>query len=127
MTIFTWLLFGLVIKHAWADLFLQSMRPPAFKVKYLNGFKHYLDHGIWTALIVMLCFGLDEWMAALIFGIFDLFIHSLIDYSKANLLAKLKWTQDQPRYWKLQSLDQMLHFGTYMIIVITASNYFGAI
>ncbi len=126
MTVFTWLLFGLVIKHAWVDLYLQATRPPANKIIYLNGFRHYFDHGTYTALVFLLCFGFDEWKVAIALGVFDLFIHSMIDFPKANLMNKLGWHRNEQRFWKVQALDQALHFTTYMIIVITASNYYGA-
>ena len=41
-------------------------------------------------------------------------------------MNKLGWHRNEQRFWKVQALDQALHFTTYMIIVITASNYYGA-
>ena len=126
MTIFTWLLFGLIIKHAYMDLYVQATREPSSKTNYLGGFRHYLDHGLGTAVVVMLCFGIDEWMIALALGVFDFFVHSMIDFSKANLMKKLGWTRDESRFWKIQAVDQALHYVTYMLIVMTAYNYYGA-
>ena len=127
MTVFTWLLFGLVIKHAYMDLYVQATRPPANKTRYLNGFRHYFYHGLGTAVVIMLCFGIDEWKIAIALGVFDLFIHSLIDFGKARLTRRLGWHRDEPRFWKLQSVDQSLHFVTYMLIVMTTYNYYNAI
>ena len=48
------LLFLLVIKHSFADLFLQTFNKNIDKTKYLgNGQKHYLQHSFLTLLITL--------------------------------------------------------------------------
>lgn len=118
--IYTTILFGLMLKHAFVDLFLQSCYKPSDKTRYLNGIRHYIDHGVGTALVVFV-FTFDVW-ASLIVGVVDFVVHSAIDHYKSRLVKHLGWNRNEPRFWKLQSLDQALHYVTYFVIVLLLAN-----
>ena len=113
-------LLALTIKHAFADFFLQSMRPFANKRQLLGrGLLHYMDHALCTAFVAV--FFLSTWTAVVAAAVFDFVAHGAIDYSKNHLCSRLKITQADRLYWRIQAGDQMLHYITGAVIVYYAS------
>ena len=47
-------------------------------------------------------------------------IHHIIDHTKSSLVKKYNWTQDGKMYWIATTVDQNLHFLTYLAIVLLA-------
>jgi len=96
--------FCLLVKHATADLFLQTIiKPPNNKLAWLgSGHKHYRDHAICN-FIVCIFFVSPMW--ALLFSILDYVIHWHIDWSKILIGAK------QMSLLILKSLEKVKHFG----------------
>ena len=110
----------LLVKHAIADLWLQGR----FNGKKQYGEKeqltkpklylHSLDHAVLTAIVTLIFAGL-YW--AIIIAILDFVLHCIIDYTKRIYTLKYNITQNQSKFWKVQSLDQIAHFSCYMLYV----------
>jgi hypothetical protein len=50
----------------------------------------------------------------------DFVVHYHVDYSKENIVKKMRWTvKDGPFWWAL-SADQMLHQFTYLALAYLA-------
>ena len=112
-------LFALILKHAFADIFLQTyIKYPYSKNQYIgNGHRHYAHHGI-ANFIICLFFVSPIW--ALIYSLFDYVAHWHIDWAKTIFVKKISWSRQDNRFWRLQSLDQMLHYSTGFLIVLHA-------
>ena len=111
-------LYGLFVKHAIADLAIQSFRTPGDKSNLRNpkGWLHAGDHAILTFLVVFLVtLNLTN---AIIIGVLDYVLHFLIDYFKTKIIRKYKWTTDQKQYWIAQAIDQILHYSCYLGYVL---------
>ena len=108
--------FCLLVKHATADLFLQTIiKPPNNKLAWLgSGHKHYRDHAVCN-FIVCIFFVSPMW--ALLFSILDYVIHWHIDWSKTNVFAYFKIAREGKTFWKWQTLDQIAHYATALLIV----------
>jgi hypothetical protein len=110
----------LLVKHAIADLWLQgrfnSKKHYGEKENLLKPklYLHSLDHAVLT-LVVTLIFAGIYW--ALIIALLDFVLHSIIDYVKRIYTLKYNITQNQSKFWKVQSLDQIAHFSCYMLYV----------
>ena len=115
-------LFALYIKHAFADMFTQTyIKQPFTKLKYFdNGHRHYLHHGL-SNFAVCLFFVSPTW--AIIYSVFDYIAHWHIDWGKTVFYTKFDWKRTEKRFWRLQSLDQMLHYATAFLIVWHAHAY----
>jgi len=110
----------LLVKHAVADLWLQSRlnNPKYGDKKNLTDRKlwiHSLDHAAGTAVITLLFAGL--WWA-IIAALLDFVLHSVIDWTKRVYTLDRKITTKQNLFWKIQAVDQILHYTTYLIIVL---------
>ena len=110
----------LLVKHAVADLWLQSRlnNPKYGDKKNLTDRKlwiHSLDHAALTAVITLLFAGL--WWA-IIAALLDFVLHSVIDWTKRVYTLDRKITTKQKLFWKIQAVDQILHYTTYLIIVL---------
>jgi len=110
----------LLVKHAVADLWLQSRlnNPKYGDKKNLTDRKlwiHSLDHTAGTAVITLLFAGL--WWA-IIAALLDFVLHSVIDWTKRVYTLDRKITTKQNLFWKIQAVDQILHYTTYLIIVL---------
>jgi len=104
-------LFALVVKHAIADLGMQSHMGPRPKHKYFgSGHEHYLHHGFLTCLVSAFFFDLQT--AALI-GLIDYVAHWHIDFSKHHVNRIFKLQPKSTPWWWMNVLDQCLHFATY--------------
>ena len=78
-----YVLFALLVKHAIADLFLQSFRTPTDKSRWSNPglHLHSLDHGILTTLI-LIAWPQVPFVYALGLGLLDYALHVVIDNLK---------------------------------------------
>ena len=114
----------LLVKHAVADLWLQSRlnNPKYGDKKNLTDRKlwiHSLDHAAGTAVITLLFAGL--WWA-IIAALLDFVLHSVIDWTKRVYTLDRKITTKQNLFWKIQAVDQILHYTTYLIIILLVIN-----
>jgi len=111
----------LLVKHAVADLWLQSRfnnKPKYGEKEQLLKPKlwlHSLDHAVLTAIITLIFAGL-YW--ALIIAVLDFVLHSIIDYVKRIYTLRTNLNTKQNKFWKVQSLDQIAHFSCYFLYVI---------
>lgn len=114
------LLFWLAIKHGVCDLALQAIYcRPANKHIYFSpkAHLHALHHGLGT-LVVLLFFTAP--LMALVLSVMDYVIHFNIDHIKSSLVKRYNWTPSGKMYWIATTVDQNLHFATYLLIVILA-------
>ena len=111
--------FLLLLKHSFADLWLQGR----FGSKYgdkknltdLKLWVHSLDHAILTAAITLFFAG---FYTAIIVFVLDFVLHSVIDYVKRVYVLRNNITQKQYLYWKIQSIDQSLHYTCYFVYAL---------
>ena len=110
------LLLFLLIKHAVADLLVQTLRPATDKTVYVGKGAHWhaFDHGFLT-LLVLLAF--VDWKLAIALAVVDYFIHWHIDYFKSTFCRRINITREDVAYWQWQTLDQIAHYLTYYGIV----------
>ena len=110
----------LSIKHAVADLMLQSMKyNPGSKKKSqypLGGQWHYLDHSALTFCVFIF---FVPWPIALLAAFIDHIFHWHIDYAKQRYIEWKKVTIRSTAYWNAATIDQIMHFITYYILVVT--------
>jgi len=119
-----WFFYLLLVKHAIADLWLQGrLNKPKFgsKDNLLTPklWLHCLDHAVLTLIIALLFVGL---LPALMFAVLDFVTHLIIDYAKNRYVSHTKLTTKNHKFWKIQSVDQILHYTTYFVIVILVIN-----
>ena len=108
--------FFLLVKHAIVDVGIQRHLGWMGKEKYFSKLaqKHYVGHGIGT-FIVLLTVG---FVPALIAGVFDWWCHWQIDHIKARINDKYNITTTNYTYWWLLTIDQLLHYLTYLAIIL---------
>ena len=108
--------FGLMIKHAIVDVGIQRQIGWMGKEHYWwkKPHLHYGGHGIGTAL-VLLPSGIAP---ALIAGALDWIVHWHVDCAKSKLNNYLEIDSSSYTYWWLLTLDQILHYTTYFIIIV---------
>lgn len=110
----------LSIKHAVADLILQSMKynPGSMKKSEypLGGHGHYLDHSALTFCVFLF---FVPWPIALLAAFVDHIFHWHIDYAKQRYIQWKNIPIRSMAYWNAAGIDQILHFITYYILVIT--------
>lgn len=116
------LFFIFLCKHAIADIAIQSIRPPCDKSWFFNkGLQlHALDHSLLTLAILL--FVVNP-VTAFALAFFDYIAHVTIDWAKTNLLKQFGIPRHGPIYWNIQSLDQIMHYATYMAIVMYVVNH----
>ena len=118
MTLYFYLL---LVKHAIADLWLQSR----FNGKKRYGEKenllkpklylHSFDHAGLTFFVTLIFAGI-YW--AIIIATIDFVLHSVIDYAKRIYTLRTSLTTNSDKFWKVQALDQIAHFSCYMLYVL---------
>ena len=113
----------LLVKHAVADLWLQGrLNKPKFGSKdnlmTPKLWLHCLDHAVLTLIVALLFVGL---VPALIFAVLDFASHLVIDYVKNQYVSRTKLTTKDHKFWKVQAVDQILHFTTYFAIILLAA------
>ena len=118
-----WLLLALMIKHAVADLFVQSFRAPGNKATLLSksNLLHSGDHAILTFAVIV-AFGYTI-QTAILMAVLDLVLHYTIDGSKTRFIKRKGWKRSRKKFWRLQALDQALHYITYGLIIFLVDNY----
>lgn len=120
MTLELLLLFLLTCKHAIADLSLQStLEYKGGKLNLKNGrlFIHCLHHAILTFLVTLVFVGAIK---AIWFFILDFVLHFAIDYSKSWYQKHTNVKYGTRKYWQYSTVDQILHYSTYLLIVLLA-------
>lgn len=104
----------LTIKHAFADLFLQTLHYSNNKNQYIStAHRHYAEHGVLTLII---CLFFASPMMAVAVALFDYVCHWHIDFAKDRLLKKINVQRGTKQFFKIQAFDQMLHYLTYAAI-----------
>jgi hypothetical protein len=113
----------LVIKHGIADLWLQSFHTKSYKINWLGGHRHYLEHSVLTLLIASWFLPLQY---AVVACLLDYCCHWHVDWAKHHLLKRTQWTfETAPKFFFfVQSIDQILHYLTYWLIVILPYQFF---
>ena len=100
MTLFFYLL---VVKHAIADLALQSLIKGGDKLDLRShkGYRHALDHAALTLLVT-------SWFApipaAVMLALWDFALHFWIDYAKSWVVRRLNVTMDDRLFWPIHLL-----------------------
>ena len=113
-------MFLLVCKHAVADLALQSrLEYKGGKLNLKNGrlLIHCAHHAVLAFLVAIIFVGIIN---ALWILLFDFIAHFVIDYSKSWYQSKTNVKYGTKTYWIYSTVDQILHYTTYFIIVIFA-------
>lgn len=107
-------LYLLLVKHAIADLALQSLIKGGDKLDLRShkGYRHALDHAALTLLVA-------SWFVsvpiAVSLALLDFSLHFWIDYGKSRIVRQLNVTMVDKLFWPIQSLDQILHFTCYWL------------
>lgn len=110
------LLLALLIKHAICDMYLQNKRSFTDKSKYIGEcHTHYLDHFLATLLVCHL-FAIPIEFSFFLASI-DYIAHWHIDYTKTKIIRFFKISLHSIVFWLLQTIDQILHYSTYFLIV----------
>ena len=113
ITLFLCLLF----KHAIVDIALQ--RHIKYPRKYIYSSRlaqlHYGQHGVATFLVCLLFVGP---LTALVAGALDWVAHWHIDHTKARINQRFEWNSTHNAFWYMVTIDQMLHFATYWLIIV---------
>jgi Protein of unknown function (DUF3307) len=110
------LLVLLQLKHWYIDFVDQDMEEVNHKGIFLHwlGMKHSLKQGFGTYICIAAVVGAENWIYALVLGLFDFVTHYIIDWMKMNWGNRDIQT---PAFWAHLGLDQMLHQITYLWIV----------
>ncbi len=109
-------MFLFTIKHSIADVFLQTYHTDVDKSKYISwkSHRHYIEHGACTFIILL-------WFVNPIFAalasLLDYLIHWHVDWLKTSFCLRTGIKRNTPLFWRIHTLDQMAHFGTYGLIV----------
>ena len=117
------ILYGLLVKHAIADLAIQSFRKtPGDKsdLRSLKGYIHAADHAGLTFVVIALL--TNNALMSISIALLDYVLHFIIDYIKTRIIKRYKWTTDQKAYWVTQAIDQILHYTCYFsyILILTS-------
>lgn len=107
----------LVIKHFVCDFVLQTGYMIKEKGTYgaLGGIEHALFHAVGTLLVLVVMMPHQVMLCVFCAGL-DGIMHYHIDWVKCYLSQD--YSQSQPQYWWLFGADQMLHYLTYIIILL---------
>ena len=117
-----WILYLLILKHALADLILQSRLTSGDKLdlKTSKGYIHAFDHAFLTALVFV--FYVNPFYA-LALGVLDYVLHFVIDYCKTKYVRAKGIKSETKRFWVVQGVDQIAHFSCYMLFTLLAFRY----
>ena len=116
------LLFMLIIKHALADLVLQSRLTSGDKsnLKSWKGYIHAGDHGLLTFVVLLFFTSFEN---SVIIGMLDYVLHFLIDYIKTVLVRRFGVVQNTRTFWIVQGVDQIAHYSCYFLYVLLLTNH----
>lgn len=111
----TLLLILLLIKHFVLDYVWQPPWMLNEKTPYgaAGGIAHAGVHGLGTFMCVLFFVNLP---AAILLAILDTALHYHVDYAKTVWSNLHPTTPDQPKFWFVHGLDQLLHHITYVMI-----------
>ena len=111
------LLLFLLLKHAVVDIGLQRHQGQLFKANYRSkrAQYHYIPHGIGTFVAFIFFTGP---ITAIIAGILDWLAHWQIDFLKSSAVKHLKIVPQSKQWWWLTTVDQILHYLTYYLIIL---------
>ena len=113
------LLFLLILKHCIADLGLQAqlLWGTSHNKRFYpwGGHAHYFHHSIPTFLIAYFFVG---WETALLMAVTDHVAHWHIDFTKHRVNEMLGCSRKDKIWWWTATVDQLLHFLTYYLLVI---------
>ena len=114
-------LFLLVVKHAVADLILQSRLTTGDKADLysLKGYKHALDHALCT-LLVCIFFAPIPWAIGI--AVLDFGLHFIIDFTKTKIVRRYKIKYEGKTFWCIQGVDQIAHYSCYFLYVLLLTN-----
>lgn len=110
------LLLALIVKHFFVDFMWQPeyMWRNKGTFGHIGGFVHaYLHAFVTLSILLQVHIGDLAYILAFAEGM----IHYYIDWIKMNIVAKLKLTPSDPRFWHWLGLDQLAHYLTYLWIV----------
>ena len=115
-------LFMLVIKHALADLVLQSRLTTGDKsnLKSPKGYIHAADHSLLTFIVSMFFTGV---LNAILISLLDYILHFIIDYVKTKCVRHFEVVPNTRTFWIVQGVDQIAHYSCYFLYVILITNY----
>lgn len=113
-------LFLLTCKHAVADLWLQShIEYRGGKINLRNGrlLLHCAQHAVLTFFVALVFVGIVN---AMWLSLLDFVAHFVIDYGKSQYQKYTGVKHGTKRYWLYSTVDQCLHYATYLVIVLIA-------
>ena len=115
------LLFMLVVKHALADLVLQSRLTSGDKsnLKSSKGYIHAGDHGLLT-FVVLLFF--TSFQNSVVIAMLDYVLHFFIDYIKTICVRRFGVVPNTRTFWIVQGFDQIAHYSCYFLYVLLLTN-----
>ena len=111
-----YVLFLLVVKHAVADLILQSRLTTGDKAD-LSSPKGYRL----STLLVCIFFAPIPW--ALGIAVLDFILHFIIDFSKTKIVRRYKIKYEGKAFWCIQGIDQIAHYSCYIFYVLLLTNH----
>lgn len=114
------------VKHFVVDFLLQPRWMCRNKARFGHpgGLAHAALHGIVTALILPLClYGLPGLHMTVVvacwLGLIEFSAHYLIDWAKMNVNLVFAWgPTTHQEFWNLLGFDQLLHYMTYLFILM---------
>lgn len=117
-SVMLWAISILLVKHAIADFFLQTKYQVEHKGIYGHpgGLLHAGIHAVLTPAVYLVLPPVSLAMAVLI-PAGEFVIHYHVDWLKEQLIARNGWTVQDPWFWRLLGIDQLVHGLTYVAIV----------
>lgn len=131
--------FLLLIKHGVCDYLIQGRlskyNSPKTSITSIRLWLHAFDHAIGTvSIFVLVCLYIlifdnsnissTVFLSIVCLGFLDFLTHALIDYTKNRIIKDTNLISSDQWYWYVTGVDQMLHYTTYMVIVIVFDIYF---
>ena len=110
------------VKHYICDFVLQTNDMIQSKGHWgeWRGIVHSVYHGVGTMVVIgIMGFGT---VSCILMGLLDTVVHYHVDWAKQKLNSILKYTVDNPKFWNLLGLDQLLHQLTYVGILLAVTS-----
>ena len=109
--------FILLLKHLVFDFFLQTSYQYRNKGIYGHpgGILHSGLHMLGTTPLFLWIAPSKALAAAIMIG--EFIVHYHIDWTKEQVVKRMKWTPDHSPFWWALGVDQFLHGVTYVAIV----------
>ena len=113
-----WLIIALIAKHQICDIYIQHLFFTPKDVKSWFNFRcwwHYTHHAIGT----FICVQFISIHAAVLVALLDWFAHWIIDSTKTSIYQhRPDWKSHRQTNAFFLTIDQLLHLGTYVWIVV---------